>query len=121
MAPRYFDPLVVNPGTLRHQVQIQQQVTAQDAMGGQTESWNTVRTTWASIVYMANGSKENYQEGFSAQVTHIITVRGLPAPAITPGMRVLFGSHVYLIQPFDDVQLQGVLLKLQCLEIAGGQ
>lgn len=116
------NPLSTDSGKRRHVVQIQQQTTTQDAMGGPIEVWTTIRTTWASIVYASQGTKENYQAGaFSAQVTHIITILATPAPPITPGMRVLFGSHIYLIQPFDDVQMQGVKLNLQCLEIAGSQ
>lgn len=122
MPQRYFDPLAVDSGKLRHLVQIQEQTTTQDSLGGQIEVWTTVRTTWASIVYATISSKENYQNGaFSAQATHIITIRATPAPPIKPGMRVVFGSHIYLIQPFDDVQLQGVKLNLQCLEINGAQ
>jgi SPP1 family predicted phage head-tail adaptor len=116
------NPLSIESAARRHVVQIQQQSTTQDGLGGQIEVWTTVRTTWAKIVYLAAGSKENYQSGaFSSQVTHIITIVATPVPPIKPGMRIVFGSHVYLIQPFDDVQLQGVKLNLQCIEIAGSQ
>ena len=116
------NPLGTDSGKRRHVVQIQQQSTTQDSLGGQVETWTTVRETWASIVYVPAGSKENFQNGqFSSQITHIITILATPAPPIKPGMRILFGSHVYLIQPFDDVQLQGVKLNLQCIEIDGSQ
>jgi head-tail adaptor len=115
------NPLSIASGARRHVIQVQQQTISQDSFGGQIEVWTTIRTTWASIVYATTNTKENFQGAFSSQVTHVITILATPAPLITPGMRILFGSHIYLIQPFDDVQLQGVLLKLQCLEIAGGQ
>jgi len=96
--------------------------TAQDALGQPIALWSTIRTTWASIRYTTSGTKEDYQSGqFSAQVTHIITIRATSTPKIAPGMRVVFGTHTYLIQLFDDVGLQGVLLHLQCLEIDGSQ
>jgi len=115
--------IVKNPGDRRHQVQIQQQSTTQDDMGGPISVWTTIRTTWASITTMgAPKAKEDYQAGqFSAQVTHIINIRWTASPELAGGMRVAFGSHVYLIQTVANADLRNISVDLMCLEINGGQ
>lgn len=118
-----MNDIIVNPGDRRHQVQIQQQSAMQDGYGGEVTTWNTIRTTWASIV--TAGSKqptEQFQQGqFSAQVTHIINIRWTASPVIQGGMRVVFASHTYLIQTVDNVNVSGVSVNLMCLEINGSQ
>ena len=121
------NPLSILAGDLRHQVQIQMPPSApnqQDEYGGELPGdWSTVRTTWARIS-TANSTRprEAYQaDEFSAQVTHIISVRYTATPPITGGMRVLFGSHVYLIQTVDNIDQRNVRVDLMCLEINGAQ
>jgi head-tail adaptor len=114
--------LAVNPADRRHWVQIQSEGTAQDVVGGQTSTgWATIRATWASISTV--GSKNAFQAGqFSAQVTHIINIRAIVGDTeITPGMRVVFGIHVYPILDVDNVELRNISINLICLEINGGQ
>jgi SPP1 family predicted phage head-tail adaptor len=115
-----------NSGLRRHQVQIQSaDVTpnGQDEYGEEIPTWDTVRTTWASITTAsAPKAKEDYQAGqFSGQVTHIINIRYTATPPIVGGMRVLFGSHIYLIQTVDNIDLRGISVNLMCLEINGAQ
>jgi SPP1 family predicted phage head-tail adaptor len=113
--------VLIKSGDLRHQIQIQQRATAQDATGQPVSSgWTTIRTTFAKIATI--GSRDDYQVGqFSAQVTHTITIRYTPNPEITPGMQVVFGGHTYIIQAIDNSELRGIRVNLMCLEINGGQ
>ena len=111
---------------MRNRVDIQVQGTARGPTGGQSATgWNTVRTTWASIETI--GQKEAYQaDQFSAQVSHVITLRWSPVPDILPGMRVVYTQqsgvvHAYLVQGVDNVKMRNVKVKLLCLEINGGQ
>jgi len=115
--------IVIDPGGRRHLVQIQQQSSTQTATGAEVTSWTTIRSTWASIVTAgAKQPTEAYQQGqFAALVTHIINVRWTGMPEIVGGMRVVFGSHVYLIQTVDNTDLRNISVKLMCLEINGAQ
>lgn len=108
-------------GGLRHLVLIQQRSTSHDAAGGQVETWTTIRSPWAKIM-LAGTPKEQFQAGgFSAQVGYTISTRWLASPIVLPGMRVLFGTHVYLIQAVVNVDQRNILMELTCLEIDGGQ
>lgn len=113
----------IDPGILRHRVQIQSQSTEKDSVGQKVDTWNAVRETCAEI-HIATG-KEIYQSGqFSSQVSHVVTVRWGKV-AIAAGMRVLFTDnsgtdpidHYYLIQWIDNLEHRNVILKLYCLEI----
>ena len=110
-------------GARRHVVNIQQQSTTQDEYGGQVTTWNTVRSTWASLsTANAKTFTEAFQSGeFSGQVTHVINIRYTASPVITPGMRITFQTHVYQIQAVDNLNLDGIEVNLLCLEINGAQ
>lgn len=113
--------LGINPSQLRHQVEIQTQIPVANTTGALTGGpWSTIRTCFARIT-MAMAREDYQSDQFSAQVTHIITVRCVESPPIAPGMRVVFGAHIYLIQTVDNVELRNILLNLMCLEINGGQ
>lgn len=115
------DPLVIQPGELRHQVQIQQQASGQASDGSPSTSWNTVLMTMAAIY--TQGSKEVYQAAqFTAQVSHVLKIRW-PGIGITiqGGMQVLFGSRTFKLQTVDNVLERNRVLMLHCLELNGVQ
>ena len=105
----------LNPGTLRHQVQIQSVSATPDAFGQPQQTWTTVRTTWARIEEVSLAEKFQVDQLTSA-VTHRIICRYTPA-AVQAGMRVVFGSHIYKIQAVANVEQRNVILRLDCLEL----
>lgn len=112
------NPLCLNAGELRHQIQIQSASTTPDSVGQLQKTWSTVRTPWASIEAITG--RELYQAGeLTSQVTHVIKMRYPSGVNVVAGMRVLFAGHAYLIQAPINVGQQNVVLKLYVLELNG--
>lgn len=116
-----ISPLVIEPGELRHSIQIQQQTATQSASGAPRQDWSKVLSTRAKI--STASSREVYQAAqFTEQVTHVVTIRWPGASvAIQGGMQVLFGSRVFKIQAVENVEERNRVLRLRCLEINGVQ
>lgn len=111
--------MAIEAGRLNRRILIQSSVTTQGAAGDPDDSWQDVASTWASIT--APTSKEIYAlgPGFTAQVTHKITIRW--RPGISNGMRILFRDRIFQIQTVSDPDEGRVELNLMCLEVNGGQ
>lgn len=118
-----INPLVIPPGYCRHQVTIQSKDTTQGGGGDPTETWTSVLTVLAGIT--TRTQREAYQTGavsqFVEQVIQIVTIR-YPVPDVTiaGGMRVVFGSRLFIVQSADNVQERNRVLNLTCLEVNGG-
>jgi SPP1 family predicted phage head-tail adaptor len=105
----------INPGLLRHQIQIEAQTTATDGAGQRQDVWTVAFGAYAAIDALS--WKELFQAGQdTSQVTHIVTLRWTNDP-IFPGMQVIFGARRFRIQSVENVQELNVLVKLLCLEL----
>lgn len=114
------DPLAINAGELRHQVQIQQLSGGQAGDGSPMQEWTTVLTTFAAI--MTASSREVYQASqFTAQVSHVIKIRWTNNATIVGGMQVAFGSRTFKLQTVENVLERNRVLLLHCLELNGAQ
>jgi SPP1 family predicted phage head-tail adaptor len=105
-------------GALNRKITIQTPSEAQDEFGQPTQDWTDVATTWAAI--KAPTSKEIYAlgAGFTAQVTHKITIRY--RAGLTSAMRVCYRGRIFHIQAISDPDESRVQLDLLCLEIDKG-
>lgn len=111
------NPLVINPGELRHQVQLCHSDPAQDNFGQNINTWTPYRTTFASIRGLSG--QELYQGSeFTSAAQVRIRMRWTDDNTI-PGDRVLFGSHTYVVQICNNILLRNRVLELTCLEING--
>jgi head-tail adaptor len=117
--------LVIPTGAKRNQISIQAKSTSQDpATGEPSSTWNTVLTTLSAISTIS--SREMYQTGtaaqFVGQASHLVKIDWPGASiVIVSGMRVLFGTRIFLIQaPPENVQERNRVVNLTCLEIDGG-
>jgi SPP1 family predicted phage head-tail adaptor len=107
--------LTVNPGELRHLVELQQQTTAPDTVGQPQPTWTTIRTAYAAIAVATQ--KETWQPSqFTSDVTHTIKLRWT-LTTIRPAMRVVYGTHVYQIQAVDNVLQKNLVLRLLVQEL----
>lgn len=105
----------LEPGDLRHVIQIQQRTTAPDPFGQPQPTWTTVLNTWSKIETLT--LRELYQSGqFTSQVTHTITLR-FPAVTISPGMRAVFAGHTYIVQAANNLEQRNTVLQLLVLEL----
>jgi head-tail adaptor len=116
-----FDPLVLNPGELIHQIQIQAADTSQrDAAGQATTRWNLVLETWAKIESAGSISYRMSFSGseFSSQSTDLMTIRW-PGSSITvePDQRVVMGNNIWTIQGVDNIQHRNRVVRLACLQV----
>jgi SPP1 family predicted phage head-tail adaptor len=113
-----FDPTIIQPGTLKHQVTIQAPSSTRDTAGQPGVTWTTVLTTRAAIEGTASLTfKFSFQNStLAANATDCITIR-YPAVPIAPGMQVLFGDNAYIVQAVDDVNRRHRVLILACVGV----
>ncbi len=112
-----FDPLYIQPGSLRHSITIQSPSSQRDAAGQPITTWDNVLTTRASII--AASQREQVQGADATSlVTHTVTVRYPGALIrIVSGQRISHGSDIYLIQTVNNVMQRNRVLKLMCLQV----
>lgn len=114
-----FDPLVIEPGKLRHNIVIQSPSTTRDASGQPGATWSVLLTTCASIESTSSLTfKFSFQNNtLASESTDCITMRFNPSAVIAPGMRVVFGDLTYLINAVNNVQERNRVLILACTGI----
>src|SRR5579859_7396703 len=91
------EPTTLEPGTLRHRIEIQAQSTVTDNFGGIVEVWKTIWTANASIEVLLVKELTS-STSFVSRITHQITLRYPSRAQIAPRMRVVFGNHIYKIE-----------------------
>jgi SPP1 family predicted phage head-tail adaptor len=107
----------ITGGSLRKPVQIQQQTSTPDASGQLQAVWSVVRSPFAAITDLS--ADEPYQAGqLTSKVTHLVTVRW-SSLVLRAGMRVVFGSRVFLVQAVNNVMERNSVIRMLCLEING--
>ena len=109
----------VQPGELRHQVQIQRRTTAPDTFGQQQATWRTIARAWASIEPFSIRETATGRQ-LASQVTHRIVMRYQECGLIA-GMRIAFSSHLYLVQGVENPGLRNIYVELTCLEVNGAE
>lgn len=115
------DPLVINPGELRHLVTIESPVYAADSLGAVSvtpTSWSAVRSPFAAI-YTAGGRETSQASQIVSEVSHVVKVRWT-SDVIKANYRVVFGSRTFTIQYVENVLERNRVLLLYCLEVDGG-
>lgn len=85
----------VAAGRLRHQVVIEQQVTALTSSGEQETNWVTFATVWAEIAPLS-ARESMLSEQVQSKVSVRITIRSLDG--VIASMRVVQGSTVYNVE-----------------------
>lgn len=86
----------MDPGKLRHWIEIQERVTAQDPdTGVLTETWPTFAEVFAQVEPL---SARDFIAAAAQQskVTARVTIRFLEG--VKPSMRIIHGSHTYQIE-----------------------
>lgn len=110
----------LEPGQLRHRIQIQSQTSTSDGYGQPQATWSTLLTTWSRISVIKQN--EVFQaDQFTSKVSHTITMRFPNTITVTPGMRAVFGSHIYLIQALNNIDERGLILQMLVLAINESQ
>jgi SPP1 family predicted phage head-tail adaptor len=106
----------IEPGALRHQINIQEQSTTQDSYGQPLITWTTIRTCYAGINLVS--MKEVFSAGqLNAQSTDVWTMRWTPSPIVQPGMLIVFGASTYRVQVVSNPGKRRMYLHVLALEL----
>lgn len=94
-------PLPMQAGKLRHRIEIQSRVLAQDGYGDPLPTWTTQATRWGQIL------PQSAQEVWRAQqaqpeVTHVVRMRFYDG--LTPDFRLKIGTRIFNIAGVTDTE-----------------
>jgi SPP1 family predicted phage head-tail adaptor len=105
-------------GQLKKRITIQTRSNSVDTVGGQSTLWSDLLTTWASLT--PSGGRELV----AAQAMHLdqpstIVMRwqtALSLPLNVAAMRILYGTRIFNIHGYQNMDERNVELTLICTE-----
>lgn len=111
-------PLTPNlqAGRLNRRITINAPNTASDAFNQPQPTWTQVYSCWAEIAVVTGKDVYSLGQGFTAQVTHRVTVRYTTAVTITAGMQVVYGARTFIVQAVSDPLEDRTQFVLYCME-----
>ena len=114
-------PTTIEPGSLRHRIQIAAPSGSQDSMGGVSQNpaqWAVIRTCWASIEAWTGSHSESAGQ-FTSRTSHWIVIRDPRDAAQTPDaqMYVWWNGRTFLIEAVLSPDEGHKLLVMVCSEI----
>lgn len=89
-----------NVGKMRHRITIQQPSDTPDGIGGNTRTWTTFATVWASIEPL-NAFQIFKAQHLEHRVTHKVMIRYLAG--LTSDMRISYDSRIFGIEGIKDI------------------
>jgi|GEM_PF-1829635 len=101
--------------SLRHRVVLERPVTAADGAGGETVTYQAVRTAWARVRPKSQG-RTGRAGGSLAADDYTVTIRRWTD--VAPGWRVVFEDRPLVIDRLEPVAPRLLHLTLHC---RGGQ
>ena len=81
-------------GQLDRRIVIESYTATRDALGGEIQTWSTLRTVWAAVMYKEIQSDES-QMAASQVVALKVNFRVRYTAGVTEKMRILFESEYY--------------------------
>lgn len=103
----------MNIGKMRHQITFQRQTEEKDRLGGYTDDWINVVTTWAQISPVSG--REFLTQMRENTVSHKIYCRY--RPGITPKMRIRFKGRIFRIISVINWEERNEGLTIMCEEV----
>ena len=93
-----------NPGSLRHRIQIKQNVKVSGDLGDHFE-WQPLKKVWAQIVPQTGKLQDQQADTILTDVTHKIIVRYSGAKEVTKDMLIKFKGRdfdiKYVLNPYE--------------------
>lgn len=102
----------IRAGKLRHRITIQTRTKTRTSGGGFTETWSDTASVWASIEPSGGTERQEYAQ-LQQDVTHKITIR---SRTITAQQRIKFGSRIFDIISFRDIDERDRRTEIMCNE-----
>ncbi|PCI04336.1 MAG: phage head-tail adapter protein [Hyphomicrobiales bacterium] len=90
---------IIQSGSFRRRVTLQEETETPDGCGGFTTGWVSVSDIWAQITPVGSASISR-ADNVDQEVTHTVMVR--KTGNLQQGMRLLFGSRIFLINSVYD-------------------
>lgn len=103
----------MNPGRLRHRVQLQAATLTPTSTGVRSEAWTTYGTVWAQIapeVSREGGTRDQ----ISPSTSHTVTLRY--RDDVENGHRVLYRGRVFRVEGIINEEERQRFLRLACVE-----
>ena len=108
--------LLLDAGSLRHELSLQSATLPPDGLGGHAESWSEVASLFGLIEPVAANSAVSADQTLET-VTHRITIRR--RDGVRSGMRFVKGTRVFAIITVHDPDETGRYLVCRALEGIG--
>lgn len=90
---------IIQSGSFRRRVTLQEETETPDGCGGFTTDWVSISDIWAQITPVGSASISR-ADNVDQEVTHTVMVR--KTGSLRQGMRLLFGSRIFLINSVYD-------------------
>lgn len=115
------DPLVIDPGELKHFVHILRASQQGDSFGKSVNpaEWDEVLTTWAAL-YTAGGRETAMASHLVSAVSHVAKIRFSPVITMRANYRIVKGSRYFTVEHVENVKEKDFVLLLYCIEIDSG-
>jgi len=104
-------------GRLNRRIVIQEASVTRDDYGGESLSWSTLATVWASVEYTGSGSSEDIEaDRITALRVTIFTIRY--RGDLTEKMRISYNSDIYEVKNIlpDESEKQYMVLECEKVE-----
>ena len=103
----------MNIGKMRHRITFMRPAEEKDKLGGYTDAWAPVATTWAQITPVSG--REYLTQMREITVSHKIYCRY--RPGITPRMQIQFGKRTFRILSVLNWEERNEGLTIMCEEM----
>jgi SPP1 family predicted phage head-tail adaptor len=104
----------MNPGRLRHKIDIEVESTTQNTFGEQTQSWSVFLNDISASISPISGREFFSADMVNAEITHKIRIRY--RTGMHPKMRVKFGTRYFDIQAVINFEERNKEILLMCKE-----
>lgn len=92
-------------GRMDSRITIQRATTTTDLYGQRVESWGTLATVWADVIYREGSGNESIasEQVFSKQPVHFVIRYGSTWADVNPKDRVSYNSKAYNIEAVQEI------------------
>lgn len=107
---------MVRAGRLNRRVTIERSTRSQNSYGEEVDSWSTLATRWASIVYSKGSEVYPFGAEKGKKPVSIMLRHGSDIDDISCNDRVVFESRVFDIESVANVHEDDHRIELTCVE-----
>jgi SPP1 family predicted phage head-tail adaptor len=103
----------MNIGRLNKRITFLKKVDTINSLNQKSKSYEEVKTVWATVAPV-RGSERYELQKLNEEITYRVYCRYLPG--IRADMYIKYGDMVFEIQSVIDVDLEGKMLEIDCIE-----